>query len=111
MRAAIQALLPITEFHDFHPDPNINFQLNRFLVPGLETFKREVANNDVAAPKSPRSGLLLPGVRQYARAVSDREDLLSGSSLRQNCGRSQSCKLSSEETSTDLIDLLARSQR
>lgn len=33
------------------------------------------------------------------------------SSLRQNCGRSQSCKLSSEETSTDLIDLLARSQR
>jgi pimeloyl-ACP methyl ester carboxylesterase len=35
-RAAIQTLLPIIEFYDFHPDPNINFQLNRFLVPPLE---------------------------------------------------------------------------
>jgi pimeloyl-ACP methyl ester carboxylesterase len=36
MRAAIHEWLPITAFHDFHPDPNINFQLNRFLVPGME---------------------------------------------------------------------------
>jgi pimeloyl-ACP methyl ester carboxylesterase len=35
-RAVIQDLLPITAFMQFHPDPNINFQLNRFLVPGLE---------------------------------------------------------------------------
>jgi pimeloyl-ACP methyl ester carboxylesterase len=35
-RGTIRDLLPITEFHDFHIDPNINFQLNRFLVPGLE---------------------------------------------------------------------------
>ena len=35
-RAALRALLPITEFHDFHRDPNINYQLNRFLIPGLE---------------------------------------------------------------------------
>lgn len=35
-RRIVRDLLPITEFHDFHLDPNINFQLNRFLVPGLE---------------------------------------------------------------------------
>lgn len=33
---AIRDLLPISEFKEFHPDPNINFQLNRFLIPGLE---------------------------------------------------------------------------
>ena len=36
MRAVVQDLLPVTEFHEFHPDPNIDFQLNRFLVSGLE---------------------------------------------------------------------------
>jgi pimeloyl-ACP methyl ester carboxylesterase len=35
-RAVIRDLLPITQFHTFHADPNINFQLNRFLIPGLE---------------------------------------------------------------------------
>jgi pimeloyl-ACP methyl ester carboxylesterase len=34
--SAIHDLLPITVFHSFHGDPNINFQLNRFLVAGLE---------------------------------------------------------------------------
>jgi hypothetical protein len=34
-RAAVHEFLPIAEFHDFHRDPNINFRLNRFLVPGL----------------------------------------------------------------------------
>ena len=34
--AAISALLPITEFTHFHRDPNINYQLNRFLIPGSQ---------------------------------------------------------------------------
>jgi hypothetical protein len=35
-RAVIRDLPPIAEFHYFHPNPNINFPLNRFLVLGLE---------------------------------------------------------------------------
>ena len=31
-----QAFFPINRFHHFHKDANINFQLNRFLIPGLE---------------------------------------------------------------------------
>ncbi len=33
---AIDRFLPIREFTRFHDDANINYQLNRFLVPGLE---------------------------------------------------------------------------
>ena len=36
MRTVVHNLLPITQFTSYHPDPNINFQLNRFLIPGLE---------------------------------------------------------------------------
>jgi pimeloyl-ACP methyl ester carboxylesterase len=36
MRTLVHNLLPITRFTRYHPDPNINFQLNRFLIPGLE---------------------------------------------------------------------------
>ncbi len=32
----MRAFFPITEFHHFHRDANINYQLNRFLIPGLE---------------------------------------------------------------------------
>jgi pimeloyl-ACP methyl ester carboxylesterase len=35
-RNAIRDILPISAFHNFHPDPNINYQLNRFLVAGME---------------------------------------------------------------------------
>jgi pimeloyl-ACP methyl ester carboxylesterase len=41
-RAAIRDLLPITVFHGFHADPNINFQLNRFLIAGLEQQFKEI---------------------------------------------------------------------
>jgi pimeloyl-ACP methyl ester carboxylesterase len=39
---SILSVLPITVFHCFHADPNINYQLNRFLVAGLETLFREI---------------------------------------------------------------------
>jgi pimeloyl-ACP methyl ester carboxylesterase len=42
MRTAIHNLLPITQFSSYHPDPNINFQLNRFLIPGLEKLFAEI---------------------------------------------------------------------
>ena len=42
MRVVIRTLLPITQFAIFHPDPNINFQLNRFLIPGLEKLFAEI---------------------------------------------------------------------
>jgi pimeloyl-ACP methyl ester carboxylesterase len=34
--------LPVREFMAFHADPNINFQLNRFLIPGLESLFVEI---------------------------------------------------------------------
>jgi pimeloyl-ACP methyl ester carboxylesterase len=33
---AIDSVLPIKQFWEFHSDANINYQLNRFLIPGLE---------------------------------------------------------------------------
>src|SRR6202040_2433486 len=42
MRTVVQNLLPITRFTRYHPDPNINFQLNRFLIPGLEKLFSEI---------------------------------------------------------------------
>jgi pimeloyl-ACP methyl ester carboxylesterase len=33
---AIDSILPIREFWQYHSDANINYQLNRFLIPGLE---------------------------------------------------------------------------
>jgi alpha-beta hydrolase superfamily lysophospholipase len=35
-QTAISSILPINEFMQFHRDSNINYQLNRFLIPGLE---------------------------------------------------------------------------
>jgi pimeloyl-ACP methyl ester carboxylesterase len=34
--SAIRTFLPVSEFSLFHPDPNINFQFNRFLIPSYE---------------------------------------------------------------------------
>lgn len=34
LNAAIERLLPISKFYDFHPDANINYQLNRHLIAG-----------------------------------------------------------------------------
>jgi hypothetical protein len=42
MRTVIHNLLPITQFTSYHPDPNLNFQLNRFLIPGLEKLFAEI---------------------------------------------------------------------
>jgi len=45
-----QAFLPITKFYHFHIDENINYQLNRFLIPGLEdlfaVIGRQIKNFD-----------------------------------------------------------------
>lgn len=41
-QSSLAAWLPITEFRRFHRDPNINYQLNRFLVPGLEDLFEEI---------------------------------------------------------------------
>ena len=41
---AIDALLPIKEFARFHRDPNINYQLNRFLIPELEKLFAEIGS-------------------------------------------------------------------
>jgi hypothetical protein len=79
LRAAIQDLLPITVFHDFHPDPNINFQLNRFLVPGLEQQFAEIGAKVkdfddwkslflTAAAAQEQSGALGPAARLYCAA-------------------------------------------
>lgn len=35
-KTALQQFFPITTFHLFHKDSNINFQLNRFFIDGLE---------------------------------------------------------------------------
>lgn len=40
----ISALLPITGFRSFHRDPNMNYQLNRFLIPGQETLFRQISS-------------------------------------------------------------------
>ncbi|TVZ28669.1 alpha-beta hydrolase superfamily lysophospholipase [Gillisia sp. Hel_I_86] len=40
-----QAFFPITNFHHFHNDANINFQLNRFLIPGLEDMFAEIGRH------------------------------------------------------------------
>jgi len=37
-----QGIFPITRFHHFHKDANINYQLNRFLIPGLENLFAEI---------------------------------------------------------------------
>lgn len=37
-----QAFFPITRFHYFHRHTNINYQLNRFLIPGLEDVFAEI---------------------------------------------------------------------
>jgi hypothetical protein len=42
MRTVVRNLLPITQFTRYHTDPNINFQLNRFLIPGLEKLFAEI---------------------------------------------------------------------
>jgi pimeloyl-ACP methyl ester carboxylesterase len=42
MRTVVRNLLPITRFTRYHPDSNINFQLNRFLIPGLEKLFVEI---------------------------------------------------------------------
>jgi pimeloyl-ACP methyl ester carboxylesterase len=78
-RAIIRDLLPITAFHDFHPDPNINFQLNRFLLPGLEPQFAEIGakikNFDdwkslflTAATAHEQRGALGPASRLYRAA-------------------------------------------
>lgn len=78
--AVIQDLLPITEFHDFHPDPNINFQLNRFVVPGLEQqfadIGAKIKDFDdwkslflTAAAVQEKSGALGPAARLYCAAA------------------------------------------
>jgi pimeloyl-ACP methyl ester carboxylesterase len=41
-QSAIRTLLPVSEFRTLHPDPNINYQLNRFLVPGLQKLFTEI---------------------------------------------------------------------
>jgi hypothetical protein len=48
-RTVVHNLLPITQFTSYHPDPNINFQLNRFLIPGLEITEvlgQQIASNE-----------------------------------------------------------------
>ena len=40
-----QAFFPITRFHHFHKDANINYQLNRFLIPGLEEMFAELGRH------------------------------------------------------------------
>jgi alpha-beta hydrolase superfamily lysophospholipase len=40
--SAIDNYLPISEFTRFHNDANINYQMNRFLIPGLEALFREI---------------------------------------------------------------------
>src|ERR1035437_8026446 len=42
---ANQAIFPITRFHHFHKDANINFQLNRFLIPGLEDLFADIGRH------------------------------------------------------------------
>jgi alpha-beta hydrolase superfamily lysophospholipase len=36
LNTALDQFLPIHQYHHFHGDANINYQMNRFLVPGLE---------------------------------------------------------------------------
>jgi pimeloyl-ACP methyl ester carboxylesterase len=78
-RAAIHELLPVTEFHAFHPDPNINFQLNRFLVSGLERQFADLGGKIrdfvdwkslflTAATEHEESGALSPASRFYRAA-------------------------------------------
>jgi pimeloyl-ACP methyl ester carboxylesterase len=38
----MQVFFPITKFHNFHRDANINYQLNRFLISGLEDLFAEL---------------------------------------------------------------------
>lgn len=38
----MQEFFPIANFHHFHRDANINYQLNRFLLPGLENVFAEI---------------------------------------------------------------------
>ena len=40
-----QTFFPITRFHHFHKDANINFQLNRFLISGLEDVFVEIGRH------------------------------------------------------------------
>ena len=40
-----QAFFPITHFHHFHKDANINYQLNRLLIPGLEDLFAEIGRH------------------------------------------------------------------
>ena len=40
-----QVIFPITTFHHFHKDANINFQLNRFLISGLEDVFVEIGRH------------------------------------------------------------------
>jgi pimeloyl-ACP methyl ester carboxylesterase len=79
MRAALHELLPTTEFHHFHPDPNVNFQLNRFLVPGQEQqfadIGAKIKDFDdwksqflTAAAEHEQSGALGPASRLYRAA-------------------------------------------
>ena len=41
-QASLATFLPITAFNTFHHDPNINYQLNRFVVPGAEELFAEL---------------------------------------------------------------------
>jgi alpha-beta hydrolase superfamily lysophospholipase len=40
--AAMDRFLPVHSFMQFHDDANINYQMNRFLMPGLEQLYREI---------------------------------------------------------------------
>jgi hypothetical protein len=42
LQASLGGFLPITKFNSFHRDPNINYQLNRFLIPGEEVLFAEL---------------------------------------------------------------------
>jgi pimeloyl-ACP methyl ester carboxylesterase len=78
-RAVIRDLLPITQFHAFHSDHNISFQLNRFLIPGLEPQFAEIGgkikNFDdwkslflTTATSHEQNGALGPASRLYRAA-------------------------------------------
>lgn len=41
-QSSLAEWLPITEYRRFHRGPNINFQLNRFLIPGAEDLFAEI---------------------------------------------------------------------
>jgi len=78
-QSAIRALLPVSEFRTLHRDRNINYQLNRFLIPGLEKLFTEIGGRIkdfedwkseflAAASNSERSGNLAHAAGLYRTA-------------------------------------------